>query len=338
MSAAALSMILRVTTADVAPRNRIGFWEDYNRTALVGLSCTSFSERGLLAHQANFALGGVRLADISGNAHAVQRSPQAAWAMPKDSVFASLLVEGDAVFMHEQGCLTATAGQLVLYETRRPYLFGFSGTMRQFLVDIPRALFVQECAAGGVPAPMLFGRDRLREGELVTALGAMLDGMVRRAASGTPGGGTEQDVLALITLLGGQRSGGRPAPGAYQAQLIVARDYIERHLHDPRLASGRVAAALGVSVRHLGRIFEPAGVTPARYITERRLQRAHQQLTGGSAAGTTIADIAYRWGFSSQAHFTRLFRARFGRTPTDARAAPGHPGGTEVPAGQDIQP
>jgi AraC-like DNA-binding protein len=101
----------------------------------------------------------------------------------------------------------------------------------------------------------------------------------------------------------------------------VARDYIERHLHDPRLASGRVAAVLGVSVRHLGRIFEPAGVTPARYITERRLQRAHQQLTGGSAAGTTIADIAYRWGFSSQAHFTRLFRARFGRTPTDARAA-----------------
>ncbi|MGW5159041.1 helix-turn-helix transcriptional regulator [Nonomuraea wenchangensis] len=72
---------------------------------------------------------------------------------------------------------------------------------------------------------------------------------------------------------------------------------------------------MGISVRHLARIFEPA-----RHITERRLARAHQELTGPGARETTIADVAHRWGFSSQAHFARLFRSRFGLTPSEARA------------------
>lgn len=319
MPATAPSVISQATTEEVAPRERIAFWEDYNRRALVGLSCSSYSEGGLLARQTNFEVGGVRLADISGNAHVIERSPQLARAVPKDSIFATLLVKGDAVFMHEHGCLSATAGDLVVYDTRRPYLFGFSGTMRQFLVDIPRELFVQECMTGGVPTPMLFGRDTAREGELVMALRSVLAGMVAPAAGGMPGG-TRQDVLDLIKLLGRERSGDRPVSATYQAMLIVAEDYIERHLHDPCLTPGQVAGVLGVSVRHLGRIFEPVGATPSRYITERRLQRAREQLTGGGATGTTIADVAYRWGFSSQAHFARLFRAHFGCTPTEARS------------------
>ncbi|GAA4095360.1 helix-turn-helix domain-containing protein [Actinomadura miaoliensis] len=314
MPATAPSVVSQATTEEIAPRERIAYWEEYNRRSLVGLSCTSYSERGLLARQTNFELGGVRLADISGNAHAIERSPQVARSTPKDSIFATLLVKGDAVFMHENGCLSATAGELIVYDTRRPYLFGFSGTMRQFLVDIPRELFVQQCLSGGVAAPMLFGRGTAREGELVMTLRSLLAGMV----AGTPGG-TREDVLELIRLLGRERSGDRPASGTYQAMRIVAEDYIERHLHDPRLTPGQVAGVLGVSVRHLGRVFEPTGTTPSRYITDRRLRRAHEQLTDGDAPGTTIADIAYRWGFSSQAHFARLFRARYGCTPTEAR-------------------
>ncbi|MEU9873968.1 helix-turn-helix domain-containing protein [Actinomadura sp. NPDC048021] len=203
-------MISEASTVEVAPRDRIGFWEDYNRRALVGLSCTSYSERGLLARQANFRLG--------------------------------------------------TA----------------------------------------------------REGALVVALRAVLENPEARSRG---------NVLDLLRMIATERSGGRSAPAAYQTQLIVAEDYVERHLHDPGLTPGEVASVLGVSVRHLGRIFETAGTTPARHILERRLQRARDELASPAAARTTIADVAYRWGFSSQAHFARRFRARFGLTPSEARAA-----------------
>jgi AraC-like DNA-binding protein len=35
----------------------------------------------------------------------------------------------------------------------------------------------------------------------------------------------------------------------------------------------------------------------------------------------SIAEIAYQWGYGDQAQFSRNYRSRFGRTPSDARAA-----------------
>ncbi len=34
-----------------------------------------------------------------------------------------------------------------------------------------------------------------------------------------------------------------------------------------------------------------------------------------------ISEIAYEWGFGDQAQFSRNYRAEFGRTPSETRAA-----------------
>lgn len=60
------------------------------------------------------------------------------------------------------------------------------------------------------------------------------------------------------------------------------------------------------------------GVTPHRYLTQRRLLRA-QQLLGGS--DLPLSQIAMRCGFSSQAHFTDYFRKAHGVTPSHYRRA-----------------
>ncbi|WP_405561016.1 helix-turn-helix domain-containing protein [Streptomyces canus] len=316
----ALSVISRATTEHIVPAERIHYWEDYNRTALVGLSCTSYSEQGLLARQTNLELGDLRLAEIAGNAHVIERSPQTVRSAPKDSVFATLLLKGEAVFLHENGCLAATAGGLLLYDTRRPYLFGFSSSMRQILVDVPRDLFAQACMGAELPGPLLFGRDTAREGAVVAALSSLLGGLAALRGGPHDPADAEGILLGLLRQLAEERTGGRPGLDAYRSQLVVAGDYIDRHLHDPGLGAAQVAGVMGISVRHLGRIFESTGRSPARHITERRLVRAHQELTGAGARETRIADVAHRWGFSSQAHFSRLFRSRFGLTPSEARA------------------
>ncbi|MEU6375312.1 helix-turn-helix domain-containing protein [Streptomyces sp. NPDC046909] len=316
----ALSVISRATTEHVEPAERIRYWEEYNRRALVGLSCTSYSEQGLLARQTNIELGALRLADISGNAHAVERTPQTVKAAPKDSVFATLLLTGEAVFLHENGCLAVTSGDLCVYDTRRPYLFGFSSSMRQILVDVPRELFAQVCGTDRLPGPMLFGRGTAREGALVAALVSLLGGLTAVERGPHVPADAEGAVLGLLGRLTEERTGQPTGSGTYRSQLIVAQDYIERHLHDPRLGAAQVADVMGISVRHLGRIFASTGTTPARHIVERRLVGAHRELVAAGARETRIADVAHRWGFSSQAHFTRLFRTRFGLTPSEARA------------------
>jgi AraC-like DNA-binding protein len=219
-------------------------------------------------------------------------------------------------------CPTVTAGELVVYDTRRPYLFGFSSSMRQIIVDIPRELFARVSPAGELPGPMSFGRGTVRDGVLVAALRSLVAGPLA-LPQGRPPADADRIVLDLLGQLVEERTGARPGSGAYRSQLIVAEEYIERHLHDPDLGAAQVAEVLGISVRHLARIFESTGRSPTRHIMERRLVRAHQELTGSGAPRSTIADVAHRWGFSSQAHFARLFRVRFALTPSEARAETG---------------
>ncbi|MEU3962764.1 helix-turn-helix domain-containing protein [Streptomyces buecherae] len=310
-----------VSTRCVDPADRVDFWEEYNRKALVGLTCSPYSEQGLLASQTNVQLRDLRLADIAGNEHVIERTPRTCRALPKDSVFATLLTAGQAVFFHAGGCLSVRAGDLVLYDTRQSYLFGFPSTMRQLLVDIPSRTFSEHCAAGGVATPLLFGGESATEGALVSTLRSVLTDWTAGRGSGDPVS-TEATVLDLVRSLAAPRIDGQSPAPARPSQLMVAKEYVSRHLCDPRLCAEHVADAVGVSTRHLSRIFATTGVSPSRYILEQRLAKAREQLTDPRSRHLTVADVAHQWGFASQAHFTRVFRDHFGHTPGDARPAP----------------
>lgn len=292
-----VSLISRVSTAHVDPADRVAAWEEYNRRALVGLKCSPYAEQGLLATQTNVRFGALRMADIAGNEHVIERTSAACRALPKDSVFASLVLSGEAVFYHGQGCLTLGAGELVVYDTRRSYLFGFAAPMRQLLVDIPRELFAE------VPAPVRFSAG----GSALRALRSLLLEVAARPEAVADG--ADETALELLRAL---TTGGAPP-------LFAAKDYIDRHLGDHDLTPARVAVEIGMSVRHLGRLFAAEGDTPARYVQRRRLARARRELADPATRHRTIADIAHRWGFASHAHFTRVFRAEFGHPPADLR-------------------
>ncbi|MFF7524304.1 helix-turn-helix domain-containing protein [Streptomyces pseudovenezuelae] len=306
-----------MSTQSVDPADRIDFWEEHNRQALVGLTCSSYSQKGLLATETNVELGDLRLAEIEGNEHVIERTPRICQTLPKESIFVTLLTEGCGVFFHEGGCVTLQTGDLILYDTRRPYLFGFPSPMRQLLIDIPREVFAVQCAPGEVSAPLLLGKGSAAEGAQASALEAVLNKWVTQQG-GEDSAGTQATVLKLVRTLAAPRLCGF-APPAVLSQLAVAEDYIARHLADPGLSAGRVAAAIGVSARHLSRIFQPTGVSPSRYILEQRLGKARQVLADPGSRHLTIAEVAHCWGFASQAHFTRVFRSHFGRTPGETR-------------------
>lgn len=52
--------------------------------------------------------------------------------------------------------------------------------------------------------------------------------------------------------------------------------------------------------------------TPATWIREKRLAKAREML----ATGMGVADVCFSLGFESPAHFSRLFKSRFGTTPS----------------------
>jgi AraC-like DNA-binding protein len=102
-----------------------------------------------------------------------------------------------------------------------------------------------------------------------------------------------------------------------------AKVFIARHLGSPRLNPGLIAQQLHCSRAHLYRVFARHGETVAGHLREQRLRRAYSLLAASAGGETAIGDIAFRCGFENPVHFTRLFRERFGLTPSAFRAAGG---------------
>ena len=99
--------------------------------------------------------------------------------------------------------------------------------------------------------------------------------------------------------------------------LASAKVLIERNLHK-QLTIDKLCSALRCSRSTLYRLFEALGGVRA-YVQERRLRRSAAQLLSLSHSKSRICDIAWAWGFASEAHYSRAFRLRFGMTPREAR-------------------
>ena len=88
--------------------------------------------------------------------------------------------------------------------------------------------------------------------------------------------------------------------------------------------------SLPFSYDYLRKLFQKeVGVTPHRYLVDKRLKMAAELLAGDASAGTrTIADIAALCGFHDPLYFSKMFRKKYGTAPRDyleslpARAVP----------------
>lgn len=100
---------------------------------------------------------------------------------------------------------------------------------------------------------------------------------------------------------------------------------IARRSANPGLDLDGVAGRLGLSRRSVQRLLEETGESFTEHVTARRLDRAHAMLGDRACAHPKIIDIALAAGFANLSHFNRLFRRRFGETPSSARTN-GHGG------------
>ncbi|MBR0838917.1 helix-turn-helix domain-containing protein [Bradyrhizobium liaoningense] len=105
-------------------------------------------------------------------------------------------------------------------------------------------------------------------------------------------------------------------PARLAAKLDQARQFIEAGLTDPDLGPDHVGDAIGMSRRSLYRMFDLLGKTPMEYIYEVRLAEAARQLRGKLTDRPSVTAIAHAVGFVDSSHFSRMFRARYGVSPS----------------------
>ena len=103
-----------------------------------------------------------------------------------------------------------------------------------------------------------------------------------------------------------------------QARLRSVKLWIEDRLTDPDLDLDEIAAANGISRRYLHQLFKLEEMTVSQWIWDRRLQRCYAELA--KRDGRLITSIAYENGFNSSAHFSTMFRKKYGVSPRESLA------------------
>lgn len=99
-------------------------------------------------------------------------------------------------------------------------------------------------------------------------------------------------------------------------KLRKAVELMAEHLDAP-LSAGQIAAAVGLSVRQVERLFlRHLGQTPSRYYMRLRLERARELLR---QTNMSILDVAIATGFTSHSYFAQSYRLQFARPPSDER-------------------
>lgn len=113
-------------------------------------------------------------------------------------------------------------------------------------------------------------------------------------------------------------------PADLLVHLRRARDHIDRHYQES-LDLDQLAALAGISKFHFQRTFKATyGISPAEYLSRRRLERAQDLLR---ATNLTVTEVCHAVGFSSLGSFSARFRELVGESPTafQARFAVGAP-------------
>ena len=100
--------------------------------------------------------------------------------------------------------------------------------------------------------------------------------------------------------------------GLAPRQLKSILKWIDANLDGP-ITVNQIAAKAGLSPAHFSREFRQSmGQTPWAYVIELRLQRVVKLLKTGESIGAIAAEC----GFFDQAHLARLFKKRFGLSPS----------------------
>jgi AraC-like DNA-binding protein len=323
--------VARACTEDVPPTERLRYWQAHTAAELIGVRCSVFAAEGLVARQRNFDLGDVRITEIAGNEHVVERTEPLMRRHPKNAVFATVLLEGETFFFQSGRCVPVRAGDLIIYGTSTPYLYGVTRPMRQVQVDITAELFPRLEAPIHVDGSLRAGRLLARplRHELLEFIEAP------RADQATA---VAQRIAALLNVL----VQGYAGPAAPDMRLLRAESFIAEHHADSDLDAGAVARSLAISVRHLDRLFEAHGCTATQWIWKTRLDVARRMLSSDDHSSSNIGDVALQCGFATQAHFARVFKAAHGMTPSEYRLAhagrPGEAGPSSQPVPASNQP
>lgn len=262
----------------------------------------------------------VHVTEVRATSHVVERTPELIARGDRSYFKVSLMLAGTGLLIQDDREAVLQPGDLAVYDTDRPYSLVFDQDFRTMVVMFPKHLItLPSDMIGQLTAVRISGQEGL--GGMVVPYLTQLAGNLDQLA-GTTGARLAHSALDLVTTVFTRELGlDEASTDPHRALVQRIRGYIDRNLASTDLGPASIASAHFISTRHLHGLFQEQGVTVSTWIRTRRLERCRRDLLDPMLADRPVAAIAARWGFVDAAHFSRAFKAAFGISPSEYRAA-----------------
>ncbi|MGW0881218.1 helix-turn-helix domain-containing protein [Streptomyces sp. NPDC002671] len=208
--------------------------------------------------------------------------------------------------------------QLICFDTGRPFKVIMPEKFRMVDVMVPHSLVGLTAADTRQLTALAWSGDQ----GAAALLSSLLEGLDRHG----------EEVETAVDLLGGSVAGltavlfvermrevATDGEAARQALMLRIQAHARKRLAEPGLSPVEIARRHNISLRYLQKIFQEYGVSPARWIRDERLARCRSELADPSLDHLPVALIGERAGLYGASHFSRLFRSRYGVTPSEFR-------------------
>jgi AraC-like DNA-binding protein len=311
-----------LNTSSSAPHRRLAIWQDIVCDTFVGLDCRSDMHDGFWGTVTQSRIGPASFTRVDSCAQHVLRTPSRIARASEDFVLVALGNSGVNGVYQDGREAVVSAGQFTIYDTTRPYELRFDDNFSQTILQMPRKLLQQRIGAFDALTATTFSSDRPLEGlvyEFLVSMSKTIDHVDCATAARLLDQALDLVAMAFADKMQ-QRS---PDQSSHRSALLYRlKNYILTHLRDPELSMPRAAAAIGISPRYASDLMAAEQTSFRSYVQVQRLERCRRDLSDPAHAARHVSDIAFAWGFNDLAHFSRIFKQRFGASPREWREHP----------------
>jgi AraC family transcriptional regulator, positive regulator of tynA and feaB len=261
----------------------------------------------------SFLLGQTEIAFIKSNASFIERKPEILDRAKDRFCFLILQYTGKMLLKYRNETLFLSEGDIVLLDSNEHIAMYPQGLFSHISVHLSRdKLFKQ-----GITAEH-FGKliSRNMSAHLLkNMLQTMSSDNIEFWYAKEDGNAFEDALIALM----------KPTIHYKNIQVsdslkLKAERYILENLMQSSLSPKVVADHIGVSLRHLYRLFMVDQQSINKYIQMKRLEKVQFELKDLKNKKLSITEIALRWGFGDSAHFSKIFKKVYGISPSQYRA------------------
>lgn len=258
-------------------------------------------------------VAGLELTAFSSSEVSFQKFPMVRLNSENRACIVITQLAGVQSYVQQGQSATLKRGDTTLIDSGRRWSSDCQGDCARLYLRLPYFLMEGRLRLDPIPvARRISGASGL--GTILFGLSTSLFRQAEDLSSEEGAAAVEAYLKILSACVGGSEDVFVSRSGANLLHSRIAA-YIESHLPETDLGPAKIASAIGISVRHVHRVFSSKGCSVADWIRECRLRQCRRDLSDPHLRQKSITEIAFFWGFNDSAHFSRSFRKKFGVCP-----------------------